>query len=575
MPRGARRPLALLLLLSLAVYGAGLGWGLPNGEVNWAADSFKPLTALALAKRAWLEEPWNSGWFYFKYPLGHAFVLLGVQAPYLAWLKATGSFERPTSTYPYGFRHPEVALRTLAILGALVSALMAVGLVALTYASARMLFGPAAGGGAALLVLGSYPVAFYAHTANVDVPMLFWLALALAAVLVCADRGSLRAAGVAGVAAAMALYTKEQSIGILVALPLVWMLRRPSPPVADVRRMAAIVATALGAFVAVTVVVGNVWWNPMGFVNRWRFLLGTLPAEVRARYAPYSFFVNTSGVGSLERELSQIANAATTLLNGLTVPVAILCSAGLVWALRRQPRRVAIPLVLLVTYHVLVMRSLEVLSVRYVIPAMFVLLLCGGYALAVLYERLSSLPAGARRPAMALVATVGLLVLLPAGEVDWLLLNDPRYAVERWLRSHGPAGAHVEVYQQPTYLPRFPSTMAVRLVPLEQRSPELLEGRRPELIVLSSAGQAGITRQLNRDWEPGESITMESLEASEFLTRLRAGVLGYRMVAHAQARTLWITPRINSLNPEITVFARDEIARSLPVLVATDPPAWR
>jgi hypothetical protein len=117
--------------------------------------------------------------------------------------------------------------------------------------------------------------------------------------------------------------------------------------------------------------------------------------------------------------------------------------------------------------------------------------------------------------------------------------------------------------------------MAVRLVPLEQRSPELLEGRRPELIVLSSAGQAGITRQLNRDWEPGESITMESLEASEFLTRLRAGVLGYRMVAHAQARTLWITPRINSLNPEITVFARDEIARSLPVLVATDPPAWR
>jgi hypothetical protein len=59
--------LAILAVASI-LYAWHLGWGLPNGNSSWAADSYGPITVLGLVQRSF--QRWNSGFFYFKYPLG-------------------------------------------------------------------------------------------------------------------------------------------------------------------------------------------------------------------------------------------------------------------------------------------------------------------------------------------------------------------------------------------------------------------------------------------------------------------------------------------------------------------------
>ena len=71
-----------------------------------------------------VSESWNSGWFWFKYPLGHVLVLGVTYLPYMAWLVLSGGIEDPTSAYPYGMADPEGTLAMLALIGRSVSALM-------------------------------------------------------------------------------------------------------------------------------------------------------------------------------------------------------------------------------------------------------------------------------------------------------------------------------------------------------------------------------------------------------------------------------------------------------------------
>ena len=80
----------VLFVVALAVNVCGIGWGLPNGNETWANDAIQPGAPLSILHRVLVSEPWNSGWFWFKYPMGHVFVLGAVYAPYLAGLMLTG-----------------------------------------------------------------------------------------------------------------------------------------------------------------------------------------------------------------------------------------------------------------------------------------------------------------------------------------------------------------------------------------------------------------------------------------------------------------------------------------------------
>ncbi len=564
MPSGAaHRWLALVLLLSLCINCAGIRWGLPNTEGTWAADSLPPTAPMAIAKHFFAGDAANSGWFYFKYPLGHPLLLLAAQAPYLAWLRLTGEFRAPASTYPYGFHHPEHALFVLALVMRVVSALMGVGVVALTYVIAADLFGALAGLAAAVLVSGSYPLVFYAHTANVDVPLLFWMALALVAALRCARDDSTVMAALTGVAVAMALLTKEQSMGIVAVIPVVWAVRRWGGGQRTWKGAIRHALVAGVAFAAVTFVVGNLWWNPAGYLNRWRFLMGTLPPEVRAKYAPYQFLLQVPKGASLTRELEHVRKVVGTAAHALTFPVVGLSLVGLAWALWRRPNSATILLLLIASYYMISLRAVVLIPVRYTIPLLYCVLILAGAGFAAILQ------GGSERFGRRGRAAVGMAVmaawacaLLPGAEIDRLLLKDPRYAAEAWLRAHAAAKDRVEIYESLTYLPRFGDNLQVVQVPMDERTVEGLQQRRPDFVVLSSGGQAGLTGQHVRDWHPGEPVFAESPAAVELMDRLRSEQLGYRRVAQFHTPNGWVTPRINSLNPEITIYGPDARAEA-------------
>ena len=552
------RWLVVILFISLCMNTIGIGWGLPNNNYTWATDSLQPVTSLAIVKRAFWDETWNSGWFYFKYPLGHPFVLSAVQLPYMAWLWVTGEFQSPQSTHPYGLQYPKRALTVLALLTRVVSVLMGVGVVGCVYMIASCLFGTLAGLVAAVLVTGCYPIVYFAHTANVDVPVLFWMVLAVAAALVCADSGSRRAAALAGFAAGMALFTKEQSLGVLVAVPLVWFLRRHARGPLPWREAIKHITTAGSVFTAVTVLVGNLWWNPAGFINRWRFLLGILPTEIREKYAPYQFYLQKPTVSSLSDEIEHLLDVVDKVVQGLTEPVVLFCLAGTVWALWRHPRQALLPLLLAVSYYVFSLRSIATLNVKYTIPLQYFLLILGGAAGGALLHRIGQLSQVATRRVAILLAVAAMgCALVPGIEINRLMLSDPRYAAEAWLQVHIPAGARVETYQSPTRLPRFAPDLQVLQVPMEQRTVELFEQRRPDFVVLSSGAQVGLTYRKVTDWQPGKPLFVPWKSAQEFFTRLRAGELGYRHVAQFRTPIRWITPPFGSVNPEITILARN------------------
>jgi hypothetical protein len=243
--------------------------------------------------------------------------------------------------------------------------------------------------------------------------------------------------------------------------------------------------------------------------------------------------------------------------HGVTLPVFALCVAGAAWALWNRPRQASILLSLLLGYYMLSSRALELVPVRYTMPLMYVVLLFGGAAMGALIGKAGqSRRGGARAAARVALLAAAACALLPGIELDNLLVHDPRYKAETWLRAHVPSGAHIETYQRLTYLPRFGPDVQLVQVPVEERSIAKFQERHPDVVVLSSGGRAGLSGRYRRDWKPGSSIMVESGSAAEFFEALRGERLGYRPVAQFHTPTYWITPHINSLDPEITIFAK-------------------
>ena len=157
---------------------------------------------------------------------------------------------------------------------------------------------------------------------------------------------------------------------------------------------------------------------------------------------------------------------------------------------------------------------------------------------------------------MVLAAGLCVVALGRAVEVDSLLVHDPRYAAERWMHENAVAGSSVEVYQKLAYLPRL-NGFQLRAVPIAERSIDKFLERKPDYLIISSAGRKQVTHIWNLDWQQAGSLLGEDAEAARFLKALEGGELPYRMVAHVSAPPPeLIRLRITSINPQIWIYAR-------------------
>lgn len=538
------------LLGALAV-SAGLGlfhldWGLPAGEHSWAVDALEPLTVLSIVRHSFAE--WNSGWFYFKYPLAYPLSIGALYAPYLGWLFASGGWTPPTAAHPTGFTDPDHAVYLLALLGRGFSVACTLGSVAAAYGITRRLAGVTAGRLAGWLVATCYPVVYYAHTMNVDASYMFWLLLALYCAVLAGQTDRAAPWVGLGAAAAMAVSTKEQAFGFLLALPVLAVVVRGRVHgawrVCLSRPALWMALAAIGTAAA----MNNALWNPLGVVARSAYLLGHPLSPVDAPLKPVAFAFFKG-----EQELVYAGQLWAGLRNALGLPLLSLAIAGVV-GLWRAPRAAGWLLLPGVAYYYLSLRGQELITMRYSLPVALLAILLASVFLAQLRAQAGG--RAARAVLYGAIVTVAALSFARGIELDLLLRNDSRYQAEAWMRSHLQPGARGEVYQKPTYLPRFAGGVTAITVPIEARTISGLLARRPDFVVLSSASRQSISHRWNPDWRTSGTLLLEEPEAVRLLRALTREDLGYRRAALLRQQPRLLRLGITGLCPEIAIYTR-------------------
>jgi len=567
-PGGDRKTAAYLFAAAFLFYCVGIGWGLPNGSGTWAADAIKPGAPLSILYRAFVSDPGNSGWFWFKYPLGHVFVLGAAYAPYMAWLFLTGAISHPTSTFPYGMSNPEHTLYVLALLGRLVSAAMAAGTVTLAYFALRG-FGRRTALAGAVLTAFCYPLVYYAHTTNVEAPYVFWLMVAFVCAVRLTEPAPTRWAWIfLGVGTAMSIASKELAAGFFLGLPpvIAFVHWKNSRSLESLLRGALLAAVS---FTAVFLVANNGVLNPSGLVNRIEFLTHQLPKEVALRYAPYYFPIDLGGYRGLGIETAQLALAARRVVESLGWLAALAAVAGWGIALAKRPAWTALVAVGIAGFYIVGLKAMLSLSLRYVLPVSVM----GSMLVAVAVGRLFDVSVrGYRTYPLGILAIA--VTILYGLDVTRMLVFDSRYPAEAWLRQHAAART-VEVYQRATYLPRFPSSIHVDHVPLSERDTNGLEERSPDFVLLSSAGSGGVSVRYRTDWnlhaeppEPAEWIASPPSTTGKIMSYHRRRTLamlaaleqhkvGYHVAARFSLPSWAGDYPIQSLNPDIVIYERD------------------
>lgn len=445
------RGYVLAAALGLILYVPGIWWGLPyiDGrapERGWAIDDETPLGALAEARHAVVRdgaEGRNVG-----YPLFYYYASVAAYTPYLGYLAATGQFSAPTGSYPFGLANATRALQVMSLISKALTVLFALATVFGAYHAARHTWNARAGRFAALLVSLMYPVAYYARTGNLDVPMLGLVALGLANYAAIVRYGITRATALAlGVAAGLAVATKDSAVGIFAAVPLaVFAMPRQAGAVAW--KLWALAAVA--AFLALGVGSG-LFIDPANYIEHIRFLLGRVEEVPGSQTVSAAFPMTMAGHG--RAVLFQLRGSADML----TLAGFILAIAGVV---RFVPRNRQATLLLLpaLTYTLFVFVLLRADMIRYLLPSGFVLALFAGAAAD------AALASGSRILALGgrMLFTVAASVLvLRAVDLTHAMMRDSRYDAARFLATRLSPGDRVEYFGASQKLPQLPAGVTV------------------------------------------------------------------------------------------------------------------
>jgi Dolichyl-phosphate-mannose-protein mannosyltransferase len=562
----ARSPLAWICAAVLLVRIVGIGWGLPASD-GWDNDGVAPRDFLAS-----LVQTATPG-SYATYPPLHLVLLAVVTAP-VTLVALVRAPSLSTADVVAQMLHVPT-MTTIAVLARLVSLVMSIGIVWAVAKIAEELRGERAGWCAAAFVGVNAPLTYYAHTTNLDVPYVFWGCLALLSLVRAVVRNEPRRLRSWAMYAAFAVGTKDQAYALyLLAAPAglaLWLALDPRPRLGW-RTLVREVVLALGIAAGLLLVIDGVLFNPSGFRERVRFLLG--PAS--QAYAQYTD--DWAGRWQVVRDLGSRF--------GLFYPwaFAVFGVLGLAVLLREERhqrgRLVAglLPLAVIASFTVAFNCVARRTDHRFELPQTILAAVYGGVALDVLVFRLQGAIARAFvRVGVAASFAVG---LFGAIDIDVNLLLDPRYDAEAWLRAHVAPEDTIETYGLNVYMPRFPAGAHVVRVgpdPGDHRSPmpgveEVVDdydhaaARGPRFIVVSSGwvwrylldpqGSAEPGRQL----PPTQRETRGDARASEYFEELVNSDYGPYRLAHVADWKSRVWPAVEihaSTSREIWIYERE------------------
>ena len=517
-----RWPLPVLAAVTAALNLTGIWWGLPNADNDWAIDSVAPLGPLSYAESMLYGKQWWS-----KYPPLHFSILAIVYAPYVLFLVVTGGLETGALGYPYGLTSPTVSLPLFTLMARTVSAVMGVGTVLVCYRVTHELTRSRGAGLVAGLVFAGSPLTvYYAHTANLDIPYMFWSSLAMLFLVQIARGAGTRAYVLLGGCVAAAIATKDQAYGLFLLMPAL-LLAMALRAGGHARITRGRLAAGLAASVAVYALAANVIVAPRAWLAHVQFI-------TQEGSQPYIMFPHTlAGYGRLLWETGRLVVLA---FDG---PLVLLALIGLFWACRSRLPGTGLLVGAAASYVLTFLVPILYVLPRFVLPLVFVLAVFAGGAAAVVWRQYPGIP---RAVVVALVLYAPVSGLL----LNATLLRDSRYAAEEWMRYNLPVGSIVGLDGAPSYLPRLPDD--VRGVPVEVRSEGAIAEVEPEFIVLSEAHYRRYLRHERRNLPPEPS--------PETIERLLAGDLGYAPVATFYSSHPRATRLIPGLSPRIMVLRR-------------------
>jgi len=512
------RTLRLILLLSVALNLTALWWGLP-AHSTWAADEVEPSRVIGGLDRAF------SGGWYEKYPPFHYYLLAAAYSPALLLDKVGVLDVRERTGYTLLF-----------VIGRLLSLAMAAGCVVLVHKCGREILDRRAAVLAALITALLVPFVYYAKTANLDVPYLFWFLASLYFYLRVRASGRARDYLFFALAAVFAACTKDQAAALYGPAPLLmlWATRRNDRlagrsrswlrTLFDRRHLLA-GAAAVTAFL----LIQNVLFNWTGFLSHMRLIFGVGEQGYQ--------MVAASAAGQVRLLVLTVRELAFCL----TWPLLLVCAGGIYLALRERPRNpalLALP-VFGLSYYVFYIAVIRYNYDRFNLPLCVLLSFFGGKALS---DALARLPA--RLP--KLLAAAGFaFAFVCASSVDLVMLMDGRYYVERWMKQYIPADAKISVPEPLEYLPRLENYNYHFLAP---HLPEFREKPKPEYIIFSTIHS-----------QPHTPDTPES----RFFSTFRMQPPKYRLVLKHRTRFPWlpldfgsVPSNLNKINPEILIYKK-------------------
>jgi hypothetical protein len=418
-------------------------------------------------------------------------------------------------------------------------------------------FGRRAGIFAAAIVALTTPFVYYSKTANVDVPYLFWFVVSLVFYLRLSDKQRLSDFVLFAASATFAVCTKDQAAALYLLAPLIivhhmWTANRQAALTHPFRRALFDRRLAAAAFTAAVIfaLCQNLLFNFGGFLGHLGLIFG--PASTG-----YRVFEST-----LTGRWRLFELTLYLLRVSLGWPLLAVSGIGLlVAAAEPRLRRMALWLVVpVVSYYFGFINRILFNYDRFMLPICLVLALFGGLALDVL------LSSRARGRFWRMVAVTGIFVyaLLYAGTVDVLMIEDSRYAVETWMRTHVDPRDAVGVNELPELLPRLDGFTTVTAATIAE-----LQRGRPRYVVIN----ADYARTLPSETESGRLIA-----------GLHDGTLGYDLVLALRSSPPWpwlpaahpdlVGPRqetlvfsvLRDINPTIEVFRRAPPRTELPAL---------
>lgn len=424
----AARWLAALLLASAALFVVPVWWGLPSVS-GWAVDEILPREVVPAA--AWPD----------KYPPLHRYLLTALAAVVEAAGRALGAAA------------PEVeTARFLA--GRLLSTAMALATLWLLYRAVRVGEDRATALWTVALTAPALPFVYYAKTANLDGPYLFWFALSALFYLRALDGARVSDYLGLGVAAACAVATKDQAYALYVLPPVALVLdlaRRRRGEGRGAWRALVDRRLWLGAVAAAATLALIWWWAEDGEMSRHFAVLTSERAVGRYRVYP----------ATLVGQWREAVSSARYLGLAVGAPTALAAVVGLALALRR-PRRYRLPLSLLLTavsYYLFFVAPIGYNYVRFLLPVLPVTALFAALAV----RRCGG---GSRSRVAWTVVVVVVALAWPwsrAVALDLHMLGDARYGAEDWLQSTGLASRAVALGNK-LHLPRGVRTVEWKVI---------------------------------------------------------------------------------------------------------------